>query len=115
MRQFEIKLLELLGFGLNVLTEADTGAAIDADAQYLYHLEHGPVLYRDTVSATDATNKLQISGSCLLALADESYQALSGNAQHLAELKRLMRSVIGFHLGGKKLKSRELFRPVGKQ
>jgi len=26
-----------------------------------------------------------------------------------------MRSVIGFHLGGKKLKSRELFRPVGKQ
>ena len=115
LRQFEIKLLELLGFGLNVLTEADTGAAIDADAQYLYHLEHGPVLYRDTVSATDATNKLQISGSCLLALADESYQALSGNAQHLAELKRLMRSVIGFHLGGKKLKSRELFRPVGKQ
>ena len=115
LRQFEIKLLELLGFGLNVLTEADTGAAIDADAQYLYHLEHGPVLHRDAVSATDATNKLQISGSCLLALADESYQALSGNAQHLAELKRLMRSVIGFHLGGKKLKSRELFRPVGKQ
>ena len=115
LRQFEIKLLELLGFGLNVLTEADTGAAIDADAQYLYHLEHGPVLYRDAASATESINRLQISGGCLRALADESYQTLSGNAQYLLELKRLMRSVIGFHLGGKKLKSRELFRPVSKQ
>jgi len=111
LRQFEIKLLELLGFGLNVLTEADTGAAIEADAQYLYHLEHGPVLYHDATSVPHS--KLLISGSCLLALADESYQLLSGNAQYLLELKRLMRALINFHLGNKKLKSRELFRPVG--
>ncbi len=113
LRQFEIKLLELLGFGLNVLTEADTGAAIEADAQYLYHLEHGPVLYRDAASV--AHSKLLISGSCLLALADESYQQLSSNAQSLLELKRLMRALINFHLGNKKLKSRELFRPVNKE
>ncbi len=113
LRQFEVKLLELLGFGLNVMTEADTGAAIDAEAQYLYHLEHGPVLYDDASAASASPGKLQISGSCLRALADESYQTLSANTQHLAELKRLMRAVIGFHLGGKKLKSRELFRPVG--
>jgi len=117
LRQFEIKLLELLGFGLNVLIEADTGEAIDADAQYLYHLEHGPVLCRDTGSKQNASSnsRLQISGSCLLALASESYQELSGNSQYLSELKRLMRSVIGFHLGNKKLKSRELFRPVSKR
>ncbi|NOQ88426.1 MAG: DNA repair protein RecO [Gammaproteobacteria bacterium] len=114
LRKFEIKLLELLGFGLNVLVEADTGKAIKTDAQYLYHLEHGPVLYRDSGSKQNASSKLQISGGCLLALANESYQALSENSQYLAELKRLMRSVINFHLGNKKLKSRELFRPVGK-
>ena len=109
LRQFEIKLLELLGFGLNVCTEADTGKVIVADAQYHYHLEHGPVLCRDA----GTTSNLQISGNCLLALASESYQELSENAQYLAELKRLMRFVINHHLGHKKLKSRELFRPVG--
>ncbi len=113
LRQFEIKLLELLGFGLNVQTEADTGAAIEADARYLYQLEHGPVLCRD--AGSDSHSKLQISGSCLQALAGECYQELSGNAQHLLELKRLMRAVISFHLGHKKLKSRELFRPVSRE
>ncbi len=113
LRQFEIKLLELLGFGLNVLTEADTGAAINADAQYLYQLEHGPVLCRDAASTSNS--KLQISGACLLALAGESYPLLADNKQYLLELKRLMRALISFHLGHKKLKSRELFRPVSKE
>ncbi len=117
LRQFEIKLLELLGFGLNVQSEADTGEAIDADAQYFYHLEHGPVLYRDTEVklSLNAGTRLLISGRCLQALANESYQALSENAQYMAELKRLMRFAIGFHLGNKKLKSRELFMPVSKE
>lgn len=115
LRQFEIKLLELLGFGLNVLAEADTGEAIMADAQYLYHLEHGAVLCTDTASRADMGSLPQVTGGCLLALADESYQELSDNAQYMAELKRLMRFVISFHLGNKKLKSRELFRPVAKK
>jgi len=111
LRQFEIKLLELLGFGLNVLTEADTGAAILGDAQYYYQLEHGPVLCHDEASVADS--KLQISGGCLQALADESYPSLADNKQYLLELKRLMRALINFHLGHKKLKSRDLFRPIG--
>lgn len=114
LRQFEIKLLELLGFGLNVHTEADTGEAINLDASYLYHLEHGAVLYAEAPSRASAGALPLISGGCLLALASESYQALSDNPQYLAELKQLMRFVISFHLGNKKLKSRELFRPVSK-
>lgn len=108
LRQFEIKLLELLGFGLNVLVEADTGKAIDVNAQYRYHQEHGPVISHEAHSLTLPL----ISGACLQALANESYLELSGNAQYLAELKRLMRFVINHHLGNKVLKSRELFRPV---
>jgi DNA repair protein RecO (recombination protein O) len=109
LRQFEIKLLELLGFGLNLHAEADTGEKILADSSYRYHLEHGPVKGSETAAA----NVPEISGSCLLALADEQYQAIAENSLYLAELKRLMRYVINHHLGNKKLKSRELFRPVG--
>jgi DNA repair protein RecO (recombination protein O) len=114
LRQFEIKLLELLGFGLNVLTEADTGASIKADAQYLYHLEHGAVLRTAAVHDRDMGSLPQISGYCLQALASESYQELASNTQYMAELKRLMRFVINFHLGNRKLKSRDMFRPVAK-
>jgi len=108
LRQFEAKLLELLGFALNLHAEADTGEAILADVMYDYHLEHGPVKSREAGIGTVP----QVSGSCLLALADEQYQTIAATPQYLAELKQLMRFVIGHHLGGKKLKSRELFRPV---
>lgn len=112
LRQFEIKLLELLGFGLNVLVEADTGVVIDANAQYYYHLEHGPVLCGEADSSQVTKQLPQVSGSTLQALADGAYSSLAANTQQLSELKQLMRFVIGFHLGNKTLKSRELFRPV---
>jgi len=111
LRKFEIKLLELLGFGLNLHAEADTGELILADEMYHYYLEHGPVKYRD--NATNAVNLPRISGSCLLALSGEQFQLLAENTHYLAELKRLMRFVINHHLGSKKLKSRDLFKPVG--
>lgn len=110
LRRFEIKLLETLGFGLNLYSEADTGAQINADLLYDYHLEHGVVQARES---SHMASQPQISGACLLALADEDYSLISKNADFLAELKRLMRFIINHHLGNKKLKSRELFRPVG--
>ena len=108
LRKFEIKLLELLGFGLNLHAEADSGELILADAMYHYYLEHGPVK-----SADHNNNLPQISGNCLLALSSEQYQIIADNRLYLSELKRLMRFVINHHLGSKKLKSRELFKPVG--
>ena len=110
LRQFEIKLLELLGFGLNLCAEADTGESIMADQIYDYHLEHGPVLSKGLENRSNTLPK--ISGACLLALADESYPSLSENKRHLLELKHLMRFVISHHMGHKKLKSRDLFKPV---
>ena len=162
LRKFEIKLLELLGFGLSLHAEADTGELILADEMYLYYLEHGPVKCRNNMSmdgryvarsqegsaimsmdgraencsmhfphsprpcgsyvarsqdggANNAVDVPQISGSCLLALSSEQFQIISENSLYLAELKRLMRFVINHHLGSKKLKSRELFKPVGQQ
>ena len=111
LRKFEIKLLELLGFGLNLHAEADTGELILADEMYHYYVEHGPVKSRDS----NAVNVPQISGSCLLALSTEQFQIIAENKLYLTEIKRLMRLVINHHLGNKKLKSRELFKPVGQQ
>ena len=109
LRKFETRLLELLGFGLNLHAEADTGEEIMEGAMYDYYLEHGPVKSRET-----RVNRVpQISGACLLALANEQYQTIALSSQYLAELKQLMRFVISHHLGNKKLKSRELFRLAG--
>ena len=109
LRKFEIKLLELLGFGLNLHAEADTRESLRDDAMYYYYLEHGPVLCSD--SKIDSVPK--ISGENLRALANESFDVVSENPQFLLELKHLMRFIINHHLGNKKLNSRDLFRPVG--
>ena len=111
LRKFEIKLLELLGFGLNIEREADSGESIKPGRFYEYHLEYGPVSCSD--SPTDNDSRIpRVSGHCLLALSANRYDMISGDAGYLAELKQLMRFVIAHHLGNKKLKSRELFRPV---
>ena len=98
----------MLGFGLNLNTEADTGEVILADETYCYFLDHGAVKSRDSKGASVP----KISGACLLALSKNHYQEISENAAYLIELKQLMRFVIAHHLGDKKLKSRELFKPV---
>ncbi len=108
LRKFEIKFLEMLGFGLNLSVEADTGKVIMPDQIYNYFLEHGAV----KSNGDQNTSVPKISGACLLALTDNRFQEISENSVHLAELKQLMRFVINFHLGNKKLKSREMFKPI---
>jgi len=113
LREFEIKLLEMLGFGLNLSSEADTGEVFQADEIYRYYLEHGAVKsgaveFREQ----QGVSVPKISGACLLALTNNHFQAISDNSEHLLELKQLMRFVISHHLGHKKLKSREMFKPV---
>lgn len=110
LRLFELKLLELLGFGLNLTSEADTGQAIHTDAMYDFYLEHG--LVKNLKDSSDVVPRL--SGRCLLALENSQFQAISTEPQMLSELKQLLRYVIAHHLGNRRLKSRELFRPVMK-
>jgi len=110
LRKFEIRLLEVLGFGLNLHVEADSGEPIQDDVAYQYFLEHGPVVCRNQSDASVP----QISGGCLLAVIDETFDIVAQNTTYLAELKQLTRFVINHHLGHKKLKSRELFKPIEK-
>jgi len=108
LRKFELKLLELLGFAINLHDEADTGELISVDEMYHYYAEYGLVKCQNNISGRAP----QISGACLLALSREQFQIIAENKRYLAELKRLMRFAIKHHIGNKKLKSRDLFKPV---
>lgn len=103
LRMFEKNLLELLGFGLNLLTNADSGKPVLADREYAYYLEFGPV---ELVSVNDDSFITKLSGASLIDLFNNSLES----EQSLKDAKRLMRSILNYYLQGKPIKSRELFR-----
>ncbi len=102
LRLFEKKLLAELGFALNLTHDADTGEPVLPEAEYSYHVEHGPV----RTARGDATPQPLLTGSSLLAYAANDL----ATDEHLRQIKRLSRYVLNHHLGQRKLRSRELFR-----
>ncbi len=97
LRNFELSLLEAIGYGLLLEHESIRGKAIEADKLYRYVIERGPI------EASEGSEL--IHGATLLGLRQKR---LSG-AEQLGEAKRLMRRVIHHYLSGKPLKSRQLF------
>jgi DNA repair protein RecO (recombination protein O) len=98
LRFFELALLEEAGYGLVLDHDVESGAAIKPERHYAYHIEQGPV---ETQPDT-----LSIQGRTLLGLHD----GCLGDAGEASEAKRLMRRILNHHLGGRPLKSRELFK-----
>lgn len=94
LRRFERDLLEAIGYGLQLEHEAGSGEALAPDATYRYQVEEGP-----TACAADAPRALH--GRDLLALAGDRRPDAAG----LAALRRMMREVIRFHLGGGELRA----------
>lgn len=101
LRIFEKRLLEAVGYALELEREADSGMAIEPDGRYRYTAQIGP-----TRSTDDAFPGVRVSGSTLLALAREQ---LAGR-RTLREAKQLMRAIIAEHCGGRTLASRRLWR-----
>lgn len=101
LRRFEAYLLQETGYGLILDHDVQTGEAIQSDARYCYHLEHGPVKLTD---ADEQTQGIVVHGQTLLAIRDETLV----EALHLKQAKQLMRAIIAHQLGGKPLHSREL-------
>ncbi len=99
LRRFELRLLEELGVGL-ALERDHRGQAIDPHRRYDYRLDEGAV----PVAGAEAG----YAGATLLALARGRFDA----ADQRREARRLMRRVIDARLGGRPLRSRELFRPT---
>lgn len=97
LRHFELALLEDLGLGMQ-LQQDQEGKPIDPGQRYHYLADAGPVPTEDTAGS--------YSGSTLLFLA----LGHPGTPTQRAEARRLMRGMLDIHLGGRPLRSRELFQ-----
>lgn len=112
LRQFEIVMMQSIGYGMVLDYDVVSQRAINSKAQYEYVLDHGPVMIDQThISQGGVT----VSGMTLAMLANTS-QLLEcarkqdeQSGQLFKEAKRLLRAVIDAHLGNKNLHSRELF------
>ena len=98
LRLFEKRLLEALGYGLDLNNDSQ-GEPVSDEQHYSYQPELGlqPCLAND--------RKRIISGASLSQLQQEKLS----DPVSLNETKHLMRLIINYHLDGKPLKSRQLF------
>jgi DNA repair protein RecO (recombination protein O) len=119
LRQFEIRLLDALGYGLVLDQDVGSESPLQAEQEYIYQLEHGPVktetLFTNVSRFSDTAEEeyrygTRISGGTLLALhaGDFSDELVR------KESKRLLRNVLGNYLGSKPLQSRSLVQPVNR-
>ncbi|WP_295392118.1 DNA repair protein RecO [uncultured Thiodictyon sp.] len=100
LRQFELRLLEGLGYAPSLDLVVDGGTPVAPDRHYL--VEPG----RGTRAAPAAAAGERVSGATLLALARGEALAPA----QAREARALFRRLLQPHLGPKPLKSRELFR-----
>jgi DNA repair protein RecO (recombination protein O) len=98
LRVFEMELLRLLGYALNLEYDANLHEPIDAAGFYEYRVEQGPV------SVSRSAGPMVFSGARLLAIAGCGFD----DPAVLRDAGRLLREVIRHHLDGKELKSRKV-------
>lgn len=104
LRAFEKQLLAVIGFGLSLDCELNTGEKIMPMKYYHFHLEQGPIL--TDLPACDQVGRDIYSGKSLLAIHDNNFSEV----QVLRDAKRLMRQIFHQLLEGKPLKVRELYQ-----
>ncbi len=102
LRQFELCLLTELGYGINLESDCRTRELIIADGQYRFTPDIGFELF---AGGQQHGNSKIYSGSHLIALRE-----LDLSDKEIAKTaKRLLRTALAAHLGGKPLNSRSLF------
>jgi DNA repair protein RecO (recombination protein O) len=97
LRRFEMRLLTVLGLGMDLSRTADDGEPVAPERQYRYVVERGVM--------AGAGAGQPVRGSTLLGLAGEA--ALGPD--DMREARTLMRQVLDHHLEGRPLASRKLF------
>ena len=101
LRVYEKRLLQAVGYALELENEIDSGRAIEPEERYRYTVDSGPERW-----PSGSSSGVCVSGSTLLALAREQLD----DRRVLGEAKLLMRSIIDEHCGGRALVSRRLWR-----
>jgi DNA repair protein RecO (recombination protein O) len=101
LRQFELRLLAILGYGIDLVESAQTSTPVQAERTYAWLPERGIV--------SDApAHAIRVSGTVLRALA----QAHPLAGAQAGEAKRFMRHVLDFHLERRALVSRQSAREM---
>lgn len=98
LRRFELTLLRETGYGLSLERDAVSGEPLQPAGTYRYIPERGIV--------PESRGEDLLQGSTLIAL----HSGAELDAPQRREAKGLLRRIIHFHLEGKPLKSRDLFR-----
>jgi DNA repair protein RecO (recombination protein O) len=101
LRVFEKRLLQALGYGVDLASEARTGRAVEAAKFYRFRATEG--LFLATGDAADA-----VAGSSLIELARE--ELTSGRA--LEDARRVLKAALAERLEGKELTTRRVARAV---
>jgi DNA repair protein RecO (recombination protein O) len=101
LRQFELKLMAELGYGIDLTRDAKTGETIAPELLYAYDPQVG-LIEMSHVS----TVSVVVSGASIIAL----HQGQCTNEHQLREVKKLMRYILSLHLGNKPIESRKLFQ-----
>ncbi len=103
MRIFEMRLLEALGYGLELDADAGTGEPLRAERRYAFVAEHG----LRAADAADADADV-FSGRALIALREQTLD----DDDTLREAQRLLGRVLRVYLGERPLKSRLVMQDI---
>jgi len=98
LRVFEMELLQLLGYALNLHHDTESQEALVSEALYEYRVEQGPV------PVGNRQGPMIFTGAEIVAIREMKFD----QPAVLRNAARLLRSAIAFHLGGKELKSRKV-------
>jgi DNA repair protein RecO (recombination protein O) len=114
LRRFELRLLQELGYALEMAREAGPGPAIAAEREYFYVVERGavaaPALTATGAGTEGATpaNAVRLRGQTLIDLERGQF----GNPTTVAQAKQLMRLLINHSLNGQELATRAIVRDL---
>jgi DNA repair protein RecO (recombination protein O) len=106
LRRFELKLLQELGYALELSREAGSHAPIVAEQEYLYVVERGAVPAPE--EGDTPANAVRLRG---LTLIDLDHGRLD-DAATVAQAKQLMRLLINHSLNGQELATRAMVRDL---
>lgn len=104
LRQFEMELLRMLGYGLILNHDNTSLAELVPEQRYEYRVEQGPT------PVGDRDGPMVFYGKELEGIGRRAFA--EGNVLDCAN--RLLRGVIAYHLDGKELKSRKVLRDIRK-
>jgi len=108
LRRFELKLLQELGYALELAREAGSHAPIAAEREYFYVVERGAVAAERSAEGETPANAVRLRGLTLIDLERGRFE----DPTTVAQSKQLMRLLIHHSLNGQELSTRALVRDL---